>query len=200
MRQAVAKKPFVATRLALLLALAVVVCAPGCAGTKRDTYLNRQVNFSLVRRVAVLPLENFTNDVHAGEKVQQILMIELLKAKAFEIADETETIIALNSAKVDKPSDMTREQMKKVGDSLQVQALLMGTVQDLGVESSSGAPAPRVSLQFLMADAATGETIWSTVVSREGVALRTRLFGVGGASTNQTIEKLVKDALATLIK
>ena len=75
--------------------LAVLLLFAGCGGKKQPTYLDETANFALVERVAVMPLENFSNEAHAAAKVEQILTIELLAAGAFEVVDSTRIAGAL---------------------------------------------------------------------------------------------------------
>src|SRR4029079_2704282 len=103
-------------------------------------------------------------------------------------------------AKIERPSLMSPEQVKLLGEKLGVEAVLLGTVHEMSVERSSGAAAPSVSLQFQLVDATSNATIWSTVVSRQGASAATKLFGVGGKSTNEVIQDLVREALSSLIR
>ena len=188
----------------VLGALAVAALA-GCAARKA-VYLNQQANFGAVETVALLPLDNFTSDVNAPEKVGQILTIELLAADAFRLVDTGETKAALGRAgvvltgnAVQLINEMNAEQIRSVGEAIGAQALLMGTVREMGVDRSAGVPAPQVSLQFRLVDCASGDTIWSSVVSRSGAGAGARLFGVGGKSVNKAIQEMIREALGTLI-
>lgn len=173
----------------------------GCAGGRKPVvYLDENANFELVRRVAVMPFDNFTTETYAAAKVQQILIIELLDARAFEVVDTTRITEALQTAGVSDVSAMTPEQIGTVGRELGAQALMLGTVRELKVDRSSGVAAPSVSLHFELVDVESAETIWSTVVTREGVGAFARMFGLGGSTANEAIQKLVRQAIDTLIQ
>jgi TolB-like protein len=185
--------------LRLPLALALLLGA-GCAVKREPYYIDERANFGAVQRVAVLPFESFAQDPHAAEKVRQILSIELLRARAFEVVEPGEIGPALAASRVDAVAGMTPEQVRLVGEKLGAQALLFGTVQEMTVDRTTGAAAPVVILQFRLVDAASGQTIWSTVVSREGVSLGTRLFGLGSQSTNAAVQELIQEAIGSLIQ
>jgi len=183
----------------------LAVFSTGCAARKA-VYLNEQANFEAVETVALMPLDNFTSDANAPEKVGQILAIELLSADAFQLVSTGQSRAALGSAGIASTgtglrlNDMSPEQIRQVGELLGAQALLLGTVRELGVDRSAGVPAPQISLQFRLVDTASGETIWSSVVSRSGAGASARLFGVGGKSVNKAIQEMVREALTTLIR
>lgn len=182
------------------VALWLAVGATGCATKTKPVYLNQQANFEAVRRVAFMPFQNFSSDPHAAEKVYQILSIELLRAGAFEIVEPTDVGPALAAAKVENIATVSKEQMKIIGDKLQAGGLWFGAVQDMSIDRSSGVASPTVILQFELVDPQTGATIWSTVVSREGLGFGSRLFGVGTESTNKVVQDLVREALNSLIQ
>jgi hypothetical protein len=187
-------------RITALLAGTLLLLLGGCATKKKSFYLNTEANFGAVQRIAVLPLVNFTNDPHAPDKVEQILTIELLSARAFELADPGDVRLTLSRSGVESLSAMSVEQRKALGDALDAQALLRGTVREFSMDRSSGVSAPSVSLHFELVDTSTGETIWSSVVSRQGAGASAKLFGVGGASLNEALRDLVREALRTLIR
>lgn len=179
---------------------AVVAIVGGCAEKRKPVYLDTQANFGAVRKVAIMPFQNYSSDAHAADKVRQILSIELLRAGAFEIVESGDIAPALAAARVEDVPGMTTEQMRIVGEKLEAQALWFGTVQEMTVDRSGGVASPTVIIQFKLVDSQTGGTIWSSIVSREGVGFGARLFGLGSQSTNAVVQDLIKDALDTLIK
>lgn len=185
---------------ALLAILAPALWTAGCAEPRRTVFLDRDANFGAVETVALLPLDNFTSDVNAPAKVSQILTIELLSAQAFRVVDVGDSRAALAAMELTSTGDLDAEQIARIGERLGAQALLLGTVRELGVDRSAGVPAPQVSLQFRLVDVASGKTIWSSVVSRSGAGTSARLFGVGGKSVNGAIQEMVREALETLIR
>jgi hypothetical protein len=180
---------------AALLAL----LASGC-GKRATTFTHPQADFSLIRRVAVLPLENLTQEPTAGDKVRQLLVIELLSSGAVEVVDVGEVARGLRAAKVSNVSSPGTEDVQKLGKELMVEALLAGSVQEFSQERSSGAPSTSVALVFRFIETDTGQVIWSSSVSKSGVGAGARLFGVGGDSPTERAEKLIRRSLRSLIR
>ena len=184
-------------RLALAGALGLLVL--GCP-RRLTTFVHPQADFSLIRRVAVLPLENLTQEPTAAEKVRQILIIELLSSGSVEVVDVGEVARALRAANVATPASPGTEEIKRLGKELNVEALLAGSVQEFSQGRAGGAPATSVALVFRMVETDAGQVIWSASVSQSGVGAMARLFGVGGDSATDRARKLIARALASLIR
>ncbi|MBI3450304.1 MAG: hypothetical protein HY049_15495 [Acidobacteria bacterium] len=181
-----------------LIALAALPSA-GCAH-HATTFVNPQADFSLIRRVAVLPLENLAQDQTAAEKIRQLLIIELLSSGSVEVLDVGEVGRALAAAKVVNAVSPGTEEVQRLGKELAVQGVVAGSVQEFSQVRTSGASNTSVSLVFRMIETDTGQVIWSTAISQSGVGASARLFGVGGASATERARDLIREALKTLIQ
>jgi TolB-like protein len=179
-------------------ALALAILTTGCPH-RLTTFVHPQADFSLIRRVAVLPLENLSQDPAASEKVRQILIIELLSSGSVEVVDVGEVARALRAANVSNPMSPGTEEVKRLGRELGVEALMTGAVQEFAQGKTAGAPATSVALVFRLIETDAGQAIWSCSVSRSGVGATARLFGVGGDSATERSRKLIQKALGTLI-
>jgi hypothetical protein len=177
------------------LAAAALSCRPPAT-----TYIDPAADFSLIQRVAVLPLENLTGDPAASEKVRQLLIIELLSTGTVEVVDVGEVARAIRTLGVINPISPGTEEIQKLGADLKAQALLGGSVQEFAEGRSGGAQSTSVALVFRMVETDTGQTVWSSSVSHSGVGATARLFGVGGDSPTERARKLIADALDTLIQ
>lgn len=184
------------SRTVAAAALAIFVAACHARAT---TFVEPQANFSLIRRVAVLPMENLTQEPTAGEKVRQLLVIELLSTGSVEVVDVGEVARALRAANVANPVSPGTEDIKKLGQELKVEALLAGSVQEFAQGKAAGAPATSVALVFRLVETDAGRVIWSSSISKSGVGAMARLFGVGGDSATERARKLIHKALGTLI-
>lgn len=184
----------------LRVALAVVALAAAGCPHRPTTFVHPQADFSLIRRVAVLPLENLTTDVTAAEKVRQILIIQLLSSGSVDVVDVGEVARGLKAAGVANPVAPGAEEAKRLARELNIEAIITGSVQEFSQGRAAGAPATAVSLVFRMIETDTGELIWSSSASRSGVGAMARLFGVGGESATERARELIQDCLKTLIR
>ncbi len=182
-----------------LAAAWAAVSLTGCPH-RATTFVHPQADFSLIERVAVLPLENLTQEPTAGEKVRQLLVIEMLSSGSVEVVDVGEVARALRSLSITNPASPGSEEVRKLGAELKVQALMAGSVQEFAQGRAAGAPATSVALVFRLLETDMGQVIWTTSVSHSGVGAMSRLFGVGGESASDRSRKLIEKALHTLIK
>lgn len=180
-----------------LLAVVALVAVPSCS-KKISTFVHPTADFSLIERVAVLPFENLTGDGTAAEKVRQIVIIELLSSGSVQVVDVGEVARGLRASSIGNTAMPSREDTRKLGQELQVQALLGGSVQEYSAGRGAGA-STNVSLVFRLIETDSGEVIWSSSASKTGVGAMARLFGVGGDSPGERARKLIRKALKTLI-
>jgi hypothetical protein len=82
-----------------LLFMLLIVC--GCGGKSNPGfYINQEIDFSYIKRVAVLPLDNLTGDKFAGDAVRHVVMSELLATGLVEVSCPGDAIAALESMKI----------------------------------------------------------------------------------------------------
>lgn len=176
-----------------------LLCLAVACGPPKTTFIHPQADFSLITRIAVLPMENLTQEPAAGEKVRQLLIIELLSSGAVEVVDVGEVARGLRAAGVKSPTSPGTEEIQRLAQELDVQGLIAGSVQEFSKSRGTGAPATSVALVFRMIETDTGQVIWSSSVSQSGVGAMARLFGVGGESPTERAKDLIRAALKTLI-
>ena len=185
----------VSRSLLLLLATFSIL---GCAA-KRTVYLDRQADFESVRRVAVLPFQNMTKDSFAGEKVRRIFIIELLAQEVVEVVDPGEVALVLREQRIDDVESMGPEKIATLAEAMKVDALIFGSVQELGLDRSRQVSSAQVSITCRMLDAGTGAPLWSAAASRGGAGAMSRLFGVSGDTVSEAARKMVRQVIKTLV-
>src|SRR3989304_10295899 len=109
-------------KLILMCVLLIVCMGLGCAGRGTPSfYIRQDYDFSYIKKVAVLPLDNLTNEKFAGEAVRQVVICELLATGLVDVvvpgeADTTIEKLGLRSIK-----SLSAEQIKTISNSLKVQ-------------------------------------------------------------------------------
>lgn len=179
-----------------ITALCLMVCA--CSTTTRQTkFLHPNADLGVMKKVAVLPFDNVTQDKAAGDKVQKIFFIELLAAQAFDVVEPGQVTKVLKSQNAESmgPADFQR-----AGKELGVDGLFLGSVIDFEDSRSGSTPTPEVTIQLRLVETQTGATVWSTSETRSGAAVSTRLFGVGGESLTEAARRVIRGELRTLFK
>ncbi|MEW5807359.1 MAG: hypothetical protein AB1756_08450 [Acidobacteriota bacterium] len=172
----------------------------GSCASAPITYIHPSSDFSAIKKVAVLPFSNYTQDLYADEKIRDLFIIELLAANIVGVAEPGEVYRALAENKITDIENLGQDNIRKIGQTLDVQALIQGNVQEFQIERSGTTPSVTIALSFKMIEVDSGVAIWTTTVSREGTKFITKLFGFGGANKSKAARKLVRKALKTLIQ
>jgi len=183
--------------LSTLTVLLLISC--GGKGTP-GFYINQDVDFSFIKRVAVLPFENLTNERFAGDMVRQVVISELLATGLVEVTVPGDPISAIQSLRLKPDDPINAEQIKTIGKNLKVQAVVLGAVEEFGQVRYGNVSAPEVSITIMMADTSSGSIIWSVTKSKGGASFWARHFGARSATMSETVIAVVREALKTLFE
>ncbi|MDL1970310.1 MAG: penicillin-binding protein activator LpoB [Candidatus Desulfofervidaceae bacterium] len=170
----------------------------GCGGgLKLTRYSNPKANVAFIKRVAVLPLRNFSRDNMAHEKVRDILETELLSLQIFEVVDKGETDHALEELRI-SPTNIDAKSLKKLASRLGVQAVLTGAVDEYTLVQTGGISLPLVTISLKLIDAQSGGVIWQVTGTEKGGGALNRLFGIGEKTLSDVTQILIQRMLKTL--
>jgi len=158
------------------------------------------MDFGSVKRVAVLPLDNLTNERYAGEIVRQVVISELLASGLVDVTIPGEVIAAIDKMGSKSTASLTGEQIKTLGSSLKVQAVILGSVEKFGEVRVGNISAPEISITLMMADTSSGSIIWSAARTSGGASFMARHFGARSDTMSESVMKVVRETLRTLSK
>ena len=68
----------------------------GCRSSGIIYHINENVDFSFIKRVAVMPMDNLTNEKSANEIVRHVVISELLASGLVEVVVPGEVMYAIN--------------------------------------------------------------------------------------------------------
>ena len=168
-------------------------CGPGLR-----YYTNPAADLSYIKRVAILPLHNFTRADLAHEKIRDILETELLQLEIFDVVDRGAMDAVLRELRIKSPSDISPSILKKISQELNVQAILTGAVDEYETERSGNISLAFVAVSLKLIDAKSAKVIWQITTSEKGGGALTRLFGVGEKSLVEVGHILIRRCLETL--
>ncbi len=171
-----------------------------CARLAPATYVHSTFDFSRVKKVAVLPLENLTSDQSAGEKVRKVLITELLATGIVDVVEPGQVNRVLTQQNLQTVTALSVEDFKKVGTALAVQMLVVGSVESFDRVQVGGVQAPEVTLTFRGIDVDSGTVVWATSHTEGGATVAARLFGLTGDSLSEVARKAAHAAVATLFR
>jgi len=181
----------------LLFALcSLLIFMFGCGG--RIKYYSRpNIDIGKIKRVAVLPLETFISDEFAGEKIRRLIITELL-LKGIDVIEPGEVTRTLRELKVWSSHTIKIADIKSIGKTLGVEAVMMGSVEAYGISKGISVNYPEVAIHLMLLEASSGNIIWSVWHSSSGPSFWTRHFGTEGITLSESARKVVKEAINTL--
>ena len=186
-------------KLVLVNVVLILFYISGCSSDNYATYHKSQdIDFSFVKKVAVMPLKNLTDEESAGEIVRQLTISELLASGLVDVEVPGEVLSAVNDLGIKSLTALTNQQIIAIGKYLKVQAVIMGSVQEYGHVRFGSISAPEVTISLFMADTGTGDIIWSVTKTRGGASFMTRHFGAKSDTMSETVLTVVREAIDTL--
>lgn len=188
------KKQKLCLILLSLSSLSILVNA--CAVIPKH-YVRPGADITGVKAVAVLPFENFTSDEFANEKVRRSVIIEFLR-RGIDVVEPGEVLRVLNELKVKSLGSIQVDDIRNIGKKLDVQAVIMGSVETFRMSKGISVTYPEVSVSLRLLESLSGNTAWSVSHTSGGASFWTRHFGAEGSALDETAGKVVKEALDTL--
>jgi curli biogenesis system outer membrane secretion channel CsgG len=191
----------IARRARVLVATLLFTSLGACAAENQSSvYVHPNADLSAFQKIAVLPLDNYSADRFAGDRVREILNVELLSQGVFEPVESGEVNRVLRVQNLTSLTSLGPEEIKKLGDALGVQALLFGSVVEYSERRTGTFRSPQVSLALRLVDIESGLVVWSVSDARTGMALSTRLFGVGEETFTEAVRKLIRGLMDELLR
>jgi len=186
------------TYLFILTSSCILFLAHGCRSAGPSFHIRQDVDFSTIKRVAVVSFENMSNDKSADEIVKYMVMNELLISGLVDVVVPGEVKAALNKLDIKSDSSLSAEQIKALGRELKVQAVFFGSVFKYGETRYGNISVPEVSINFMMAETFGGNIVWSVTRTRGGAGFMARHFGARTETLTETAMSVVRDAVQTL--
>ncbi|WP_456387053.1 hypothetical protein [Desulfolithobacter sp.] len=173
----------------------------GCAtmeSTSTTTFVREGVDLGYVTRVAVLPFENNTQDDFAAQRIRDIAATQILAMGVFDVVDKGIVDSALQELAIDQDTPLDAPLVKRLGQRLGVQGLILGTVNGLGERRQGSFSYPEISLTLELLDTTSALVLWRVSDTMSGYSLSDRLFGLNPLDSFQLTVNLLKNMLSTI--
>ena len=184
----------------LTLTILITVMLSGCGGKAPVYHIDPNVDFSFFKNVAVLPLDNLTNNKSSGEIVKQMVISELLASGLVDVVIPGEVMSAISELGIQNISSLNKTQIKALGNALKVEAVIMGSVEQYGEVRSGNMSAPEVTITLMMAEVESGNVVWSITLTRGGLDFMARHFGAKSETMSEVVQGVVREAVQTLVE
>jgi TolB-like protein len=186
-----------ATKLILILMAALAFA--GCGGSSATKFVHPDYNFGYLERVAVVPMENLTNDQGAGARLSRFFVTELLSTEAFDVVEPGEVAQAMASMSLVRTAELTREQAVELGAKLSAQGLFLGSIAESATARSGGSTVNFVTVTVRLVETDTGQTVWSATHTKDSKSFWATMFGTADRSMAEVTRECVHEALETLV-
>jgi len=181
--------------LVSFLLFVCLLCFAGGCGPKH--FVKKNTDTSGLKKIAVMPFENFTSDEHAGEKMRQIVLTELL-SRDVEVIEPGEITRLCRELKVKSLATISVKELQEIGKRLDAPAVMMGAVETYGTGKGVSVSYPEVTINLRLIEVSSGNIVWSVRHTSGGPDFWTRHFGSEGMSLSEAAGKVVKEAIGTL--
>lgn len=150
-------------RFALAGCLVMAIMLVGCGGTfTSDYFIRENVDFDVIKRVAVMPFLNNTSDKFASERVRNIAITQLLANGVADVVDRGIVDSVLFEEVIDPAQPIDLINLKRLGQRLNVDAFLLGSV-DMQSSTQAGARAyPQLALTLRLVEAQSAAILWQS--------------------------------------
>lgn len=193
------KKVFVKTGLWLMVVGLFIMALAGCAGGPTTAYVNENVSFGYIEKIAALPFENHTQEKFVEERMRDITTTEVLSRGLFEVVEKGDLARFLREEMVVREHySLDQATAKQLVARLQAQAYLAGSVDDYTEVRSGQYTYPKIALTLRLVDCESGKIIWQASGYESGYSTVDRMFGLASEDANQVSFRLVKQLLDTL--
>jgi TolB-like protein len=140
--------------------------------------------------MAILPFENLSKAPGAGKTLEGMVLVEFLKSTPLAIVDPGEVAAALSKERVRIATSMSKEALDAVAANLRVDLVLVGTLHDYDMQTTTGAggsgQVPVLAMTVRILDARTGGIVWAANATRRGTDRET-VFGIGRIHSLNTL-------------
>jgi len=194
-----AKKSFRKCKILIILALLFLMTA--CARRSvYNVYIDPNMDFGVIKIVAVMPFVNLARDPVVAERVRDVLVNKLLATGSVYVLPVGEVARGTARAEIPNPGTPSQEEIIKLGAIIKAQAVITGAVREYGEVRSGTSSGNIISLSLQMVETQTGKIVWTASSTQGGISVWARLFGGGGKPMNVVTEKAVDDLLSKLLK
>lgn len=186
-------------RFLAMLSVMLIFTMAGCGGkATSQSFVRDDVDLGFITRVAVFPFVNNTDDKFAAERAGNIVTTQILHSRIFDVVDMGLVSSALRDEAIDDVSLIDTATMSRLGQRLNVQAFILGSVDHSSQIRRGTIVYPEISMTLRLVDAKASLVLWQANGQRNGDSVMGRLFGLPPSDAYQITLHLAGDLLETI--
>jgi hypothetical protein len=160
--------------------------------------MREDVTLDFVNRISVLPLENNTDQKYAAELARDVLNTQILAMNVFDVVDKGIVDSVLHEEAIDPGSPISQLMLSRLGQRLNVQSIMIGSVDMAGDKRIGTVNVPEMSLTLRLIEIKSGIVLWQASGHYAGDSVVGRLFGITPDDAYKVTVKLAKELLSTI--
>jgi len=176
-----------------MIFLAGAILLSGCG--RRPVRMTEGVSLYAVKKIAVLPFDNLSDEINAGERVTNVFVAALHKERVVQILELGEVERFLIRNRIRSTSQIDLGLLSAMGRELGVDAVLLGIVDEYGYRVMSGEQIPVVGISLRVLDTRTGRILLAASCARSGMDSET-VFTLGRIRSVSQLTEEVANATA----
>jgi len=170
----------------------------GCGNrTVTKSFVREEVDFGFIQRIAVLPFENNSADTFAAERARDVTITQVLELGLFDTVEKVLVDNVLYEEGVERGAPIDPLTLKRIGQRLDTQAVILGTIDLAGTGRIGSSDYPEMALTLRLLEVNSGLILWQASGNLSGESFGRRLFGLKADDSYQVTLKLVRTLLKT---
>ncbi|MBU0673825.1 MAG: hypothetical protein KJ950_04210 [Proteobacteria bacterium] len=183
----------------LIYGLVLLALMAGCSGRfVSEEFLREDVDLEAISRIAVLPFQNNSNDLYASERSRNIAITQLLAMGVADVVDRGVVDSVMIEEVIDPTLPVDMINLKRLGQRLNVQAFLLGSVDLVDSTAAGSSKYPQVALTLRLVDAQASMIIWQASGRWTTETILGRIFGIAPTDNFHVNLKLIRNMLRNL--
>lgn len=171
--------------------LFVTGCSSGNYATR--SFVRENTNLALIQKVAVLPFEGGGR----AQRMREMTMTQLLDLGVFDVIDKGRVDVFLQQEGLKPGAPIDAFTLRRLGESLNVEAALLGSVEQETVSRGS-ARFPEITMTLRLVECESGTLLWQASGRGSGYSLADRLFGFAPKDNFEITMRLLRELFATM--
>jgi len=185
-------------RICILSFILVWIVACSAGSNISENYHDPDMDFSLLRTVAVMPFDNLTTDRLAAARVRNTFMTSLFATGVVYVIPSGEVVRGIKRAGIENPVIPSADEIAKLAAIIKADAVFTGVVNEYGQVRSAATTANVISVSMQMTEKESRKVVWSASTTKGGVSTLDRLFGGGGRPMEDVTEAAINDLIKKL--
>lgn len=163
-----------------------------------ENYHDPDMDFALLRTIAVMPFDNLTTDRMAAARVRNTFMTSLFATGVVYVIPSGEVVRGIKRAGIENPVIPSAEEIAKLAAIIKADAVITGVVNEYGQVRSATTTANVISVSMQMIEKESRKVVWTASTTKGGISAWDRLFGGGGRPMEDVTEAAINDLINKL--